>query len=369
MTKEMLKAESVESVEAVPPKKEIIYVETPAPARKSRSVFVPIVLIAAGFIFLAANLNMVPEPDWMAAVRFWPLLLVFLGLNILVIQAPPPAGTLLSLIVSVLTVGFFSFMLFGGSDSPAVRSVVPPAEASAGAAYPFSVPASGVELADITIRMGNYPTDVTASTGGNSLVEGEIWTRGGLALESNIEDGFAEVVVDEESSGSWLLNPLNWTSDGFGSTWQIEINPDVPTELRLEASNGTATLLLDTLTLSELHLDGGNGSIRATLPSGNYPISIDTSNGSSRLTLPREGRQELELDGGNGSVTLGLADSMEARIEFDEGNGQLTVDERFTLIDGDGKDGIYETAGYDSSPNRILMIIETGNGSIRVTTP
>ncbi len=366
MTKEMLKEESMETV---PAKKEIVYVETPAPAPKSRSLFGPIILIAAGFVFLAANLNMVPDPDWMAAVSFWPLLLVFLGLNILVVQAPPPVGTLLSLVVSVLTVGFFSFMLFGGSENPTVRSVVPPVDNASEVAQPFSVPAAGVESAEITVRMSNYPTDVTASSGSDSLVEGVIWTRGSLALESDIEDGFAEVVIDEESSGSWFLNPFNWTSDGFDSTWQIEINPDVPTDLRLEASNGSATLLLDELTLNELTLDGGNGSIRATLPSGNYPITIDAANGSSRLTLPREGRQELELDGGNGSVTLGLADTMEARIEFDEGNGQLNVDERFTLIDGDGRDGVYQTTGYESAANRILLFIETGNGSVRVTTP
>lgn len=366
MTNEMLKEESVETA---PSKKEALYVDTPAPVRKSRSVFGPIVLIAAGFVFLAANLNMLPEPDWAAAIRFWPLLLVFLGLNILVVQAPPPIGTLLSLVVSLITVGFFSFMLFGGSDSPAVRSVVPPVEQSAGSAQPFSVPAAGVEMAEITLRMSNYPTDVTASSGDDSLVSGVIWTRGELDLQSDIENGFAEVTVGEIASDGWFLNPLNWTTEGFDATWEIEINPDVPAELRLEASNGSATFLLDDLTLNELYLDGGNGSIRATLPSGNYPITIDASNGSARLTLPRSGQQELELDGGNGSVTLGLVESMEARIEFDEGNGQLNVDERFILIDGDGRDGVYETAGYDSATNRILMIIETGNGSVRVTTP
>lgn len=367
MTNERLKEK--ESVEIAPDKKEVVYLETPAPVRKSRSVFGPIVLIAAGVVFLAANLNMLPEPDWATAARFWPLLLVFLGLNILVVQLRPPTGTLLSLIVSVLTVGFFSFMLFGGSDNPAVRSVVPPAQQGPASSQPFSVPAADVERAEITVRLGNYPADITAADGGDALVEGVIWTRGDLALDSNIEDGFAEVILDEASSNGWFLNPLNWTSSGFDQSWQIAINPDVPTELLVDTDNGAATLLLDELTLSELRLDGGNGSIRAALPSGDYPITIDAANGSSRITLPRAGQQELELDGGNGSVTLGLAESMEARIEFDEGNGQLNVDERFNLIDGDGRDGVYETAGYDSAANRILMIIETGNGSVRVTTP
>lgn len=366
MTNEMLKEESKEST---PEKKEIIYTETPAPAPGSRSVFAPIVLIAAGLIFLAANLNLLPEPDWMAAARFWPLLLVFLGLNILVVQLRPPVGTLLSLIVSVITVGFFSFMLFGGGDNPAVRSVVPAAEQGPATAQPFAVPADGIERADITIRLGNYPTDVSATGGSDALVEGVIWTRGDLALESRIEGGFAEVVVDEASSNTWFLNPMNWTSGSFDRSWQIEINPDVPAELRLDAGNGSATLLLDELTLEELRLDGGNGSIRAALPAGNYPITIDGANGSARITLPRSGQQELELDGGNGSITLGLAESMEARIEFDEGNGQLSVSERFELIEGDGREGVYETAGYASATNRILMIVETGNGSVRVTTP
>lgn len=368
MTKQTIDDEVVDK-EKEPVQQRVTFTDPPDRVRRGRSVFGPVVLIAAGIVFLLANLNILPEPNWGAALRFWPLLLVFLGLNILAMQARAPLGTLLSLLISIIAVGFFSFMLFAGSSNETVRALAPVMSTDAPVQESFSVPAEGVERAEVTVDMSNFATDVTALEDDDLLVEGVIWTSNGLALDSDIDAGVADISIGEESTGAWFLNPLNWGFDNFDRTWQIGLNPSVPTELRLEASNGTGTFLIDQLTLTDLYLDVGNGSVRAVLPSGDYPITIDGGNGSARLTLPSEGTQELELDGGNGSITLGLSDSMEARVEFDEGNGVVAVDERFELVSGDRERGVYETAGYDDATNRILMIIETGNGSVRVTTP
>lgn len=83
------------------------------PRRGSRSLFAPLALIGLGVIFLLDNLNLVPALDWSAALRYWPLALIFLGLNILVTQVRRPLGTLLSLVVSLAALGVFAYLLFG----------------------------------------------------------------------------------------------------------------------------------------------------------------------------------------------------------------------------------------------------------------
>ncbi len=49
--------------------------------RRPNSLFGPIVLIAIGLFFLLNQTNMLTDLYWLDVLRLWPLLLVFLGLN------------------------------------------------------------------------------------------------------------------------------------------------------------------------------------------------------------------------------------------------------------------------------------------------
>jgi hypothetical protein len=78
----------------------------------------------------------------------------------------------------------------------------------------------------------------------------------------------------------------------------------------------------------------------------------------------------MTLDGGNGSLSLVLPANVEARVEFDEGNGSVGVDDgRFSLVSGDEERGVYETAGYASATDRVTIDVETGNGSFSLSEP
>lgn len=86
------------------------------PARRdSRSIFAPVVLIGAGVLFLLENIGIVGELDWAAAWRYWPLALIFLGLNVLVVQVRPPLGTALSGVIGLGAVAVLAFLLLGGA--------------------------------------------------------------------------------------------------------------------------------------------------------------------------------------------------------------------------------------------------------------
>jgi hypothetical protein len=60
---------------------------------------------------------------------------------------------------------------------------------------------------------------------------------------------------------------------------------------------------------------------------------------------------------------------MEARIVFDGGTGRMSGDERFTLIDGDQKNGVWQTADYERAANRLDIEIDSGTGSVTVQRP
>jgi hypothetical protein len=341
--------------------------KTERPLRRwSRSVFLPILLIGGGVLLLLSNIGIISGLNWAAVWRLWPLFLIFIGLDVIVRQARPPMGTLLSALIALAAVGVFGYALLSGNTLFGLGSGRGSGEARI---EPFELAAEGVEAADITLDLSNAQAEINALEDSSNLIAGTIYTEGDLVFDTNVEGGQADVVVGEENV-SWFFDPTTWFQNRPEQTWQFGLNASVPTELRIDVGNGSATAALEQLTLTALEVDGGNGSLTAALPNGNYDVRIDSGNGSMRITLPAGGEQNMTLDGGNGSLSLSLPANVEARVEFDEGNGSVNVDDgRFSLVSGDEERGIYESAGYPSATDRVTIDVETGNGSFSISEP
>ena len=335
---------------------------SPERRRDSRSAFAPIVLIAAGVFFLLDNLGVIDALDWRAALQYWPLALIFLGLNVLVVQFRRPLGTILSALVALAAVATFGWLLLRGSPVSALRSLGIELPAAADVREEtFALTPGAAETAEVTIRLGNYPARVEDGDGGD-LISGTIWTRSGVDMQPGSEgDDHITVEVGELPSGP-TFNFGDWTNEDH--TWEFFLSPDLPIDLTLDAGNAPLTADLEALTLSYLTIDGGNSSTTAELPGGDYDVRIDGGNGRVDVALP-DGAREVRVDGGNGGIDLTLPQGVEARVEYDTGNGGVTVDSRFDRVQGDNDEGVYETAGY-SAGEGVLLIIETGNGSVRI---
>lgn len=336
---------------------------SPARPRTSRSLFAPIVLIAAGVFFLLDNLGITSGLDWNTALAYWPLALIFIGLNVLVTQLRPPLGTLLSGLLALLAVVVFGFVLLRGTPAGGpLRGLALPAPREL-REESFSMTRGTAETAAVTLNLGNLPADVAANDGQN-LVAGTIWTRTGVEMTPRSEDDSHVEVEIGETRGGLTLDPREWTATG--QRWQISLAPDLPIDLTVDASNGPVTADLAGLMLSNLDIDAGNGRVTATLPDGVYDLRLEGGNGHITLTLPAMGSRTVRVDGGNGGVTLTLPVGVAARVEYDEGNGSVSVDGRFTRVSGDGDEGVYETADYATADERVLFIVDSGNGSVRI---
>lgn len=334
--------------------------------RHSRSAFAPIVLISAGVLFLLSNLGMIGELDWQAAWRLWPLALIFIGLNVLVLQLRPPVGTALSAIVALAAVGVFGFLLLSGP--PAALRSLGLAEGRELNDESFWVPLDGVETAEITIDLSNFPVEIGPLTGGG-LVGGTIYTYGRMVTEYELESGHARFEVGERSNGGFMFNPDEWFADRDEQTWTVGLSPDVPIDLHIDGGNGGGTADLGALTLTHLTVDAGNSRLNLTMPDGDYDARLDAGNGGIIVRLPRSGRHEVRLDGGNGRIELALPAGVEARVEYDTGNGSINVPSHLRRVSGSDDEGVYETDGYNRAADGLLIIIDSGNGTVNITTP
>lgn len=332
--------------------------------QRSHSLFGPIVLISLGGYFLLRNLGIVSELNWAAAVRLWPLLLVFLGLNIIVNQVPRPLGTFFSALVGLGAVVLFGYVLFFGLDGTFLNRFNTPNPEVKRSEVEFS--AVGVETAVIEIDLGPAATHLYALEDSRNLLEGTLtYLEQEPIFTSSVTGDQATLEVAMADNGELFLNPNNWVAFDEADRWEIGLLPRVAMDLSLHLGTGAADLDLADLTLSNLHVQMGTGSVVTTLPDGDYDVKYEVGTGSTLLTLPQNGRHTIEIDGGTGSTVIYLPVGGEFRIELDQGIGGYSIeDDRLLPV---GKEpGIWETADYGSSDNQTLLTIETGIGHVTV---
>lgn len=329
--------------------------------RNGRSLFGPLFLIGLGVYFLLRNLGFVSDLNWGLALQLWPLLLIFLGLNILVQQVRRPFGTFLSGIVSLAAVGLFGAVLLFGVELPFLERFNLQSTAEYRTEM-VAVSAEAAKSAEIYLDFGALGAEVQALDGSENLLEGTMSMVGALQFRESMQGSKANVSLGEGSVNFW--------NSGFSFSnqeppWQIGLNHDVPMDLTIDMGSGAADLMLGRLNLTQFTLDMGSGAANVQLPAGEFEINVDGGSGKLVMTLPPNGRSEIEIDGGSGAMDLFLPPNMEARVEVDSGSGRISLGERFERVSGDGDDGVWQTENYEAnSSNSLLITIDGGSGSI-----
>ncbi len=339
--------------------------------RRNPSLFGPIVLIAIGGYFLLRNLGMLPETawNWTAVLQLWPLWLIFLGVNVLVRQAPRPLGGFLSALVGLAAVAALGYVLIFSEDSALLRrlGVAEPPEMKV---ETVSYSPEDISEAKITIDLGLPSAEVYALEDSRALIDGQVSYFGTLTFDTEQDGNMATVNLNSNDGAGWLwfANPNNWGNQTL-QKWELGLNPNVATDLQIDVGAGSADLNLSDLTVSNLEVAGGAGSTDLHLPGGDYEAKVDASAGSLEVWLGENGRQRIDVNGSAGSMTFYLPEGMAARIQVNDGAGSFSINQdRFTQVSGQKTDdGVWETADYqENAANSVELLIDIGAGSVRV---
>lgn len=335
------------------------------PRRRPDSLFGPIIIITLGLYFLARNMGFAPELHWGAALRLWPLFLVFAGLNVIARQLPRPLGTLGSAAVSLLAVFIFGAVLLMADKIPALQrysGTEPTFQTET-----ISFPASEVRTADITIDFAIPSATLFALNDSTDLIAGEVSYQGELIFDHEVRQGNAVVNLETNMEGDgWLewLNPSNWAENA--PEWRLGLNPRIPTNLALSFASGSIEADLRRMNLTGLTVDGSSGSAELLLPDGDYTMDYDLSSGSVELRLPERGRATLNIEGSSGSVTLLLPESMAMRVLVDGSSGSFDASSRLEQIGEEDGAEVWQTSGYATAEDRVDVELDMSSGSIQI---
>lgn len=302
--------------------------------RRPHLVF-PLLLIAVGVALVLERLGTWVIP-WHTIWRFWPLILVFIGLEMLLSRSRA-GGIILALVLVLALVGGVAYLaprLEVGAWQPwrtSIRGVVETEH--------LSHPLDGAERATAHIELGVGELELSAlPESSEALYEGEIRhdpRRSAVRTNVTADDGEARLDLRSEQ-GSWRV-----PGDEI-DRWQVRLSPNVP--WRLDISGGVHHSQLD---LTGLEMDG---------------LQVDVGVGDVTLRLSERGGYQAMVNGGVGRLTIELPEGVEASVHVDAGLSTLSLGPRLRQH-GDS----YITQGYQTGDKDAIVVdVDGGIGALTI---
>ncbi len=331
--------------------------------RRHTSLFGPIVLIAIGLFFLFNRFNLLTHFYWLDVLRLWPLLLVFIGLNVLSLQAPRPYASLFSGVIALVAVLLFGYVLLNGLGGTPFSSHLAVGDWQT---EEIQFGADDVDTAVYDIVIGPPGADLFALEDSRDLIAGTITYEDDYLFNTRLSGREATIKLEPQNyTEEWVFLPDYWRDYGEANRWQLGLNSSIPAAMTLEAVAGRSLLDLRDLQLDSLNLTASAGDIELLLPDGDYDASLVTNAASTEITLPQNGRHVINLEVNAGAVTLHLPSDMALHVEVDRALGSFSASNA-GLRRVEGQDNVWQTAGYINAQDRLDLTIHLSLGAVTV---
>lgn len=345
------------------------------------SLFWPFVLVGVGMVWLLNNLGILSTDRLWSLVRFWPVLLIAIGLDLVFGRRRPWVGAL----IGALTLGAVVWLLFAAREM-----AMPPGITSQLTTTRLREPIGRATSALVELNLAEAPVTLKALDDSDDLIDATLVHRRQIDLRVS-GDEEKTVVLGPSGAASF---PLIGLLAGEGARWDIGLTPDIPLQLDIRGGSGSAQLDLGRLQLARFDLDVNSGGVRAALPAteGRCRVVVEGGSGRLRLALPERSQVDLDLNVHSGATDLTIGQGSSVKALIDGGSGRLLVEApegaalRVTVSGGgsgsvtlredlrqvsDGNDrdedtGVWETADFGSAPTTIEMTIDLGSGSVIV---
>jgi len=225
---------------------------TARPRRRSGSLLFPLVLIAAGILLLLSNLGLIQGDVWPSLLRYWPVLIVALGLDLLL--GRPSFGAALGTLIFAcfaLALGAGLFHLFAPNVWTIKRHLL-------------SYPVAEVASATIALSCERCAIAIDEPAAAEQLIEGTAAVRMDERLHQTSS-------LDASTGGaSYSLMsearlPFQLSSSREDLPWDIRLTTDLPLTISV-STEGALELDLRPFLVSRLDVTAGRSLCVLWLP-------------------------------------------------------------------------------------------------------
>lgn len=314
-------------------------------------------LILVGGLLLLNSIRVVDWGVWVYIIRFWPLLVVLIGVRI-VLGSSNIARFIGMVLTIVLTLGAFVVGYIQYTQEPIsfLPSKVNDWVLKGGSGV-FNLNKELVEKFD-EVNSQTYPNIsqrvIRVDAGASNLTFSEGETDQYFVVKSKYPKGYKEPILNHTKSLDVLdIDFTGAKSQNFelyytNSEYEITIGKlDMETDIDLKLGAGSGEVILEDAQIKDFWMEVGAGKLDLKLGVNSIP------KGETKLTV------------GAGKMNLGLPTRVGYTLEYDLGIGKITVNgDSVTEITG-GR-GSYTSENFASSDIQLTLFVTVGVGSFNI---
>lgn len=305
-----------------------------------------IIFLFIGVILLLSKMDII-EFNWFEVFRYWPLLIILVGVNILVPKKD--IGYMVSIGTTCIILAIFTFI---GLTTPSQSFL-----------------SRIIENKDLDINIDSENDEDFIGTSNFVSAKNNINTSHATA---NIDLGATKLVL-KDTTGTNLFEARN-TSDKYFLSLNTDVKNDGAATLNLSGktkkgidSKGNSTIIkLNKNVIWDLNFDIGAADMKGDL--SNFKIkNLTVDAGASNLDLKLGNPQmvsNINIDAGASSIKIALPREVACQIVTEMALSSVDADDSF--IKGADK-GILTSPNFENAKNKFKISIDGGITSVTVS--
>ncbi|MCC7207599.1 MAG: hypothetical protein IT323_09840, partial [Anaerolineae bacterium] len=258
----------------------------------------------------------------------------------------------------------------------------------------FVEPVDGAQTATIDLNLPVAEARVGPLADRNNLIDADLVYYGDIDFSaSGLRDRRVTLRQVNMGRNLGMFNPLVYMSGKEKLVWDVKLNPDIPTELTINAGAGDVRLDLSEMELMFLKLQCALGAMKVFLPASRrrYMATINGGAGETRVTVPRGALLDMDVNGGVGHTELSFSSDSDARVRIRGGVGDVQIDlppdlpvqvrasvgvgdlnlpSRFRKVTKEerfvGQSGLWQTDNFREGDPAVIIEYSGGVGSLKV---
>lgn len=302
---------------------------------ESRIPVFGIVLLFLGIVFLLQALNVLPWRLWGTLWRYWPVILVIIGLSVLLRSLN---RWLVALIAFVL--------LFGSLGLAILQSGVSQQHPTGAATY--SAPLADLQSASVSVDFAAGTLKLSSLPAGSPDLVRVASNAPDVTVKADLRTQGTQGILSLEPARPNRPGPM---PGGVAANWDAKLAPGIPLNLNVKVSAGSANIDLSSLKISGLSLDINAGSAEITMPR------------ASGLVRPRpSGTVQATIKSNVASTEITIPDDVAARIRIKSSLSTVTVNESRFPKNGD----YYVSPNFATAGDRLEIEVDCNVGRFEV---
>jgi len=287
-----------------------------------KSIFGPLLLIAAGAIWLLVKSNYIPTANLWALTYIWPYVLIAAGVGLILRSYWKYASVLMDIVIIGGAVYAVLYAPQLGWDNPSVNAIFVDGDVYFGPSEPGSgnVVTQTREVEDFTAVEMDYPAQITVTQGDSVSVKIEAEDNVLPGLRTRVRNDTLE--IDYKAEDGEHVNPTkavkitivvkDLKEVDFGSAGDLTLNGIETDELNISVS-GAGNLEVNDLAAKEFTVNlSGAGSMYADGEADDFKLTISGFGSFNGKDLHSK-TTRVNLSGA-GSATVWVEDDLDATI-------------------------------------------------------